>query len=101
MGVLAAGLALLFVGGQQHFATAPDPFLGNVLAAGGAVAWAFTVTGYRWLARPGGAGHRPIPGAAACGHLNVFPGGLPRGAPLARRATGWGVVAFLRRLPVG
>src|SRR5207249_7100517 len=34
MGVLALGLALLFVGGQRHFATAPDPFLGNVLAAG-------------------------------------------------------------------
>src|SRR5205823_5559451 len=51
MGVLAAGLALLFVGGQRHFATAPDPVLGNVLAAGSAVAWAFTVTGYRWLAR--------------------------------------------------
>src|SRR2546430_12983719 len=31
----------------------PDPFLGNVLAAGSAVAWAFTVTGYRWLARCG------------------------------------------------
>src|SRR5205809_5680773 len=27
MGVLALGLALLFVGGQRHFATAPDPFL--------------------------------------------------------------------------
>src|SRR2546422_9791503 len=39
MGVLALGLALLFVGGQRHFATAPDPLLGNVLAAGGAPGW--------------------------------------------------------------
>src|SRR6266571_3710241 len=30
MGVLAAGLALLFVGGQRPFATAPDPGLANV-----------------------------------------------------------------------
>jgi len=51
MGVLGAGLALLFVGGQRHFATAPEPVLGNLLAAGSALAWAFTVTGYRWLAR--------------------------------------------------
>src|SRR5207247_1679407 len=65
MGVLALGLALLFVGGQRHFATAPDPILGNVLAAGSALAWAFTVTGYRWLARRGGADHGPIAAAAA------------------------------------
>src|SRR5439155_389086 len=72
MGVLALGLALLFVGGQRHFATAPDPLLGNVLAAGSALAWAFTVTGYRWLARRGGADHGPIAAAAACGNLIVF-----------------------------
>ncbi|HET7295683.1 MAG TPA: DMT family transporter, partial [Gemmatimonadales bacterium] len=65
MGVLGAGLALLFVGGDRHFATAPDPVLGNVLAAGSAVAWAFTVTGYRWLARQGG-DHGPVASAAAC-----------------------------------
>src|SRR2546425_6514861 len=65
MGVLALGLALLFVGGQRHFATAPDPLLGNVLAAGGALAWGLTVTGYPLLAPPGGAGHRPPPAAPA------------------------------------
>src|SRR4029077_7161915 len=73
MGVLAAGLALLFVGGRRPFATAPNPFLGNVLAAGSALAWAFTVTGYRWLARRGGTDHGPIAAAAAaCGNPIVF-----------------------------
>src|SRR5207247_5421295 len=74
MGVLAAGLALLFVGGQRRFATAPDPVLGNVLAAGSAVAWACTVTGYRWLARDRAADHGPhgvVASAAACGNLIV------------------------------
>src|SRR5947208_3163160 len=93
MGVLALGLALLFVGGQRHFATAPDPFLGNVLAAGSALAWAFTVTGYRWLARRGGADHGPIAAAAAGGNLIVFlvcvRGALPRAAG---RATDWLIV---------
>src|SRR5437773_5188655 len=86
MGVLALGLALLFVGGQRHFATAPDPLLGNMLAAGSALAWAFTVTGYRWLARRGGADHGPIAAAAACGNPIVFLVCLPGALPLAARS---------------
>jgi len=102
MGVLAAGLALLFVGGQRHFATAPDPVLGNVLAAGSAVAWAFTVTGYRWLARQGGADHGPIAGAAACGNLIVFLVCLPGALPVAAgRATDWLVVIYLGVFQLG
>ncbi len=104
MGVLAAGLALLFVGGQRHFTTAPDPFLGNVLAAGSAVAWAFTVTGYRWLARLGGSGadHGPIAAAAACGNLIVFLVCLPGALPFAAgRATDWLIVSYLGVFQLG
>jgi drug/metabolite transporter, DME family len=105
MGVLAAGLALLFAGGQHHFATAPNPFLGNVLAAGSAVAWAFTVTGYRWLARPRseqGADHGPIAAAAACGNLIVFLVSLPGALPLAAgRATDWLIVIYLGVFQLG
>src|SRR2546426_10145123 len=100
MGVLAAGLALLFVGGQRHFATAPDPFLGNVLAAGSAMAWAFTVTGDRWLARQGGAGHGPIAGAAACGKPIGFLVWLAGALPLAGRAAHWRVLIYLGRVHV-
>jgi drug/metabolite transporter (DMT)-like permease len=106
MGVLAVGLTLLFVGGQRHFATAPDPVVGNVLAAGSAVAWAFTVTGYRWLARQGegegGAGHGPIAAAAACGNLIVFLVCLPGALPLAPgRATDWLIVIYLGVFQLG
>jgi drug/metabolite transporter, DME family len=105
MGVLAAGLALLFAGGQGHFATAPDPFFGNVLAAGSAVAWAFTVTGYRWLARQGsqqGADHGPIAAAAACGNLIVFLVCLPGALPLVvGRATDWLIVIYLGVFQLG
>ena len=101
MGVLAVGLALLFVGGHRHFATAPDPFVGNVLAAGSAVAWAFTVTGYRWLARQGG-GHGPIAAAAACGNLIVFLLCLPGALPLAAgRGTDWLIVIYLGVFQLG
>src|SRR2546422_5554769 len=65
-------------------------FRSNVLAAGSALAWAFTVTGYRWLARRGGADHGPIAAAAACGNLIVFLVCLPGALPLAAgRATDW------------
>ena len=106
MGVLALGLALLFVGGgQRQFATAPEPLLGNVLAAGSAVAWAFTVTGYRWLARQRseyGAGHGPIAAAAACGNLIVFLACLPGALPLAAgRPTDWVIVIYLGVFQLG
>src|SRR5207247_5223475 len=104
MGVLAAGLALLFVGGERHFATAPDPLLGSVLAAGSAVAWAFTVPGYRWLARQGGSGadHGPIAAAAACGNLIVFLVCLPGALPFAAgRATDWLIVIYLGVFQLG
>ncbi len=101
MGVLAGGLALLFVGGNRTFATAPNPALGNVLAAGSAVAWAFTVTGYRWLARSG-ADHGPVASAAACGNLLVFLVSLPFAWPLATgRAGDWLAVAYLGVFQLG
>ncbi|HEX4575672.1 MAG TPA: DMT family transporter, partial [Gemmatimonadales bacterium] len=83
LGVLAAGLTLLFVGGGRRFATAPNPILGNVLAAGSALAWALTVTGYRWLARAGGGDHGPVAGAAVWGNLIVCLVSLPWALPLA------------------
>ena len=107
MAVLGAGLALLFVGGNRRFATAPDPALGNLLAAGSALAWAFTVTGYRWLARRGGGGggggdHGPVASAAACGNLLVFLVSLPGAWPLAAgRAADWLAVAYLGVFQLG
>jgi len=102
MGVLAAGLALLVVGGRRHFATAPNTFLGNVLAAGSALAWAFTVTGYRWLARRGGTDHGPIAAAAACGNLFVFLVCLPGALPLTTgSATDWLIVIYLGVFQLG
>jgi drug/metabolite transporter (DMT)-like permease len=102
MGVLGVGLTLLFAGGERRFATAPNPFLGNVLAAGSAVAWAFTVTGYRWLARASGGDRGPVASAAACGNLIVFLVCLPWALPLAAgRATDWLIVLYLGVFQLG
>ncbi len=76
-----------------------------MLAAGSAVAWAFTVTGYRWLARDRSADRGPhgaVASAAACGNLIVFLVSLPWALPLARgRATDWLVVAYLGVFQLG
>lgn len=102
MGVLGAGLAVLFVGGGRHFATAPHPLAGNLLAAGSAVAWAFTVTGYRWLATARGAPHGPVASAAACGNLLVFLVSLRGALPLATgRGADWLVVVYLGVVQLG
>lgn len=81
MAALAAGLALFFVGqeGPQH--KAPEPALGNLLAAASGLAWAFTVAGLRLLARDTPAG--------------------PAAAGAALRAAFWGnVLVALVALPV-
>ncbi len=102
MAVLGAGLALLFVGGGRRFPTAPDPVLGNLLAAGSAVAWAFTVTGYRWLARRGPTARGAVASAAAAGNLVVFLVCLPWALPFAAgRATDWAVVVYLGVVQLG
>jgi DME family drug/metabolite transporter len=105
LAVMGGGLALLFVGGTRTFATAPNPVLGNVLAAGSAVAWACTVTGYRWLGRDsrGPAEARgAVASAAASGNLIVFLVSLPWTVPLtAARAADWLVVLYLGVFQLG
>lgn len=54
MAGMATGLLFFFLGEQQSFETAPDPFLGNVLGAFCGICWAFTIMGLRWLERRSG-----------------------------------------------
>lgn len=92
MAVMGAGLALFFLGSDRPSATAPDPVLGNALAAMCAVTWAFTVIGYRWLAARGAS----IATAAASGNLTASIVALLAAQPLvAGRPLDWGVVVFL------
>jgi drug/metabolite transporter (DMT)-like permease len=48
--VLALGLAAFFVEADPVQETAPDPLLGNLIAAASGVGWALTILGFRWLA---------------------------------------------------
>src|SRR5205823_13446789 len=67
MAVMGVGVGLFFLGSDQPSATAPNPALGNVLAAVCAVTWAVTVIGYRWLAGRGAS----VAAAAVSGNLTA------------------------------
>lgn len=98
--VVAAGLALFFVGSEQRFATAPNPFLGNVLAALSGLTWAFTVSGLRWLSRDG-AGERGT-ACVVAGNLIAFLACLPMMLPLeGARVSDWVTIAYLGVFQIG
>jgi drug/metabolite transporter (DMT)-like permease len=92
MAVMGLGLVLFFLGMDQPSATAPNPALGNALAAICAVTWAFTLIGYRWLAARGAS----IATAAASGNLTASIIALVAAQPLVSgRPVDWAVVVFL------
>jgi len=92
MAVMGAGLGLFFLGMDRPSATAPNPPLGNALAAICAVTWAFTVMGYRWLAARGAS----VAAAAVSGNITAAIFALVMAQPLsAGRPADWAVVVFL------
>jgi drug/metabolite transporter (DMT)-like permease len=92
MAVMGAGLGLFFLGMDRPSATAPNPALGNLLAAICAVTWAFTVMGYRWLAARGAS----VAAAAVSGNITAAIFALVMAQPLsAGRPADWAVVVFL------
>jgi drug/metabolite transporter (DMT)-like permease len=63
--LIAAGLVLFFVGRDPAFATAPNPTLGNAVAAVDGVFWALTLLSIRWL----GADRERLAAALIAGNL--------------------------------
>ncbi len=92
MAVMGAGMGLFLLGIDRPSATAPNPALGNVLAAICAVTWAFTVMGYRWLAARGSS----VAAAAVSGNVTAAIVACVMAQPLvAGRPADWAVVVFL------
>lgn len=92
MAVMGAGMTLFLFGVDQPSATAPNPALGNVLAAICSVTWTFTVIGYRWIVARGSS----VAAAAVSGNLTAAIISWIMAQPLASgRPADWAVVVFL------
>lgn len=96
MAALALGMTAFFVGEQQPFATAPDPFLGNLYGAASGLSWALTIMGLRWLGSShlrtrGGLQDRPGAAAAITGNTMAFLLCLPWALPVTEGTStvGW------------
>lgn len=94
--VLAGGLVCFFVGIDPVSTTAPNPLLGNVLAALSGLSWAVTIMALRALGRGSGEGGSWGPASALWGSIFASLGCLPLALPLGSvRAQDWLVVGFL------
>lgn len=99
---VGAGFSLFFIGKEAPIATAPNPFLGNILAAVSGLTWALTIVGLRWIsARP-----EADPGAAAAavvsGNLVAFLACLPFALPIVNgEVKDWLLVGYLGVFQIG
>ncbi len=103
MSGLAAGLLLVLWGGDPAHRSAPNPALGNRVAALAGIAWALTLLGLRWLGRrPTSGGRDPAGEAVVAGNLIAFAVALPWTWPIAESsAVDWGIVAYLGLFQIG
>jgi drug/metabolite transporter (DMT)-like permease len=99
--MLVAGLSLFFIGTEPPLRTAPNPTLGNFLAATAGVTWALTVMGLRRLGRAGSASGS-APAVVIAGNLLAFLVALPFALPVeAARPADWAIVSGLGVIQIG
>ncbi|MEO8659728.1 MAG: EamA family transporter [Bryobacteraceae bacterium] len=93
LAVMAVGMALFFVGDQAPQRTAPQPLLGNILAAISGFAWAATMVGLRWFAKKGQGSMNTV----ALGNIVTFAVCLAPAlsAPLVVSVSSWLILAYL------
>ena len=97
--VFVAAIGAFFLDPSPVSDTASDPALGNVLALGSGVGWAFTIAGLRWLGRSRGADHGAA--AALTGNLVAAAVCLPFAVPVSAGGGDWAVVLYLGVVQIG
>ncbi len=102
MAMVAAGLAMFFVGSEAPVRTAPDPLRGNILAVAAGVAWALTIMGMRWLGREERSGRGSMMPAVIAGNLLALLVSLPFALPVSyARPVDWTIVLGLGTVQIG
>jgi drug/metabolite transporter, DME family len=98
MTALAVGLGLFFAGAPDEHATAPDPRLGNMLAAFSSFTVALMMMGLRWL---GKRGDGSAAAAVVLGNLIAFAAALPFSLPVAARPVDAAILVYLGVFQIG
>jgi drug/metabolite transporter (DMT)-like permease len=99
--VMALGMACFFLGEQRAVASAPNPALGNEIAALTGVAWAFTIAGLRWVGRSAGESNAATATVTA-GNLIAFLVCLPAALPVKHiGAANAGIILYLGVFQIG
>jgi drug/metabolite transporter (DMT)-like permease len=98
---VAGGMALFFLGSERVVATAPNPSVGNVIAAVSGIFWALTIAGIRWIAR-----RTPTSDATLApivtGNLIACAVALPLAFPATHAAAkDWLVIVYLGVVQIG
>jgi len=102
LAALAAGMALFFVGTEAPRATAPQPALGNAVAAVSGLTWALTMAGLRWISRSSPEPAGAAAAATVAGNLLAFFVVLPMALPVERSApSDWAILVFLGVFQIG
>ncbi len=100
LAVVVVGLVLLFAGSVSPTATAPNPFVGNIVASISGVTWAFVLLGVRHVSR--GGGHDVAMGATFYGNVFAFLLCAPLAFPVVgARPVDWAVIGYLGCFQLG
>ena len=98
-GVMAIGMACFLFDSSSASALAPNPALGNALAAATGLTWALTVTALRGLSKREGASSLPV---VSAGNLVAFAVALPFALPLGAVGTAdLSVLLYLGIIQIG
>jgi len=101
IGIIAVGMSFFFLGSQAYYRTAPDPGLGNALAAASGLSWALTVMGLRWISRAGGSSGS-APAVVVAGNAIAFVVALPFALPIGHgRPVDWILIVGLGVVQIG
>jgi drug/metabolite transporter, DME family len=99
---VGTGFSLFFLGTEPPVATAPNPFLGNILAALSGITWSFTMIGFRWIGTRQGAHPGAVQAVVVAGNLLAFLVCLPQALPLASGgAADWAIIIYLGVFQIG
>jgi drug/metabolite transporter (DMT)-like permease len=95
MAPIATGMVFFFIGNQPAVATATDPLVGNLVAAGAGLSYGLLILGLRWIGRSSNDSGAAI-SAVCCGNLLAAAAAAPFALPIRGAAVvDWAAVVFL------